>query len=92
MKCLHARIGRDWLVKEIGTQAEAMDYGNKCWTSILLDFNKYREQGLTEHRNWWPEIYRKACKHWGVEPDPAILAYNTTYENKRADLKDVMAE
>jgi hypothetical protein len=44
---------------------------------------------LTEHRNWWPDLYRKACEHWGVEPDPIVLAYNRTYANTRADLKQV---
>ncbi len=86
---LHAKIGRAWLVPEIGSQKEALAFGDKVWSRVLVDWVKWREQGLTEHRNWWPEIYRDACRHWGIEPDPRLLAYNTTYENTRADLKQV---
>ena len=48
-----------------------------------------RDQGLTQHENWWPEIYRQACATWGTEPDPKVLAYAETYEAKRADLQTV---
>ena len=80
---LHAKIGREWIVPEVGSQVEAMAYGDKAWSKILVDWKKWQEDGLTEHRNWWPEIYRAACHHWGVEPDPKLLAYNTTYEGAR---------
>lgn len=86
---LHARIGREWLVPEIGSQVEALAYGDNAWSHILVDWAKWREEGKTQHRNWWPDVYREACRHWGVEPDPALLAYNMTYENTRADLKQV---
>jgi hypothetical protein len=86
---LHARIGKDWLVPQIGTQVEAMAYGDRAWSKILVDWKKWKEDGLTEHRNWWPEVYRAACRHWGNEPDASLLAYSTTYENTRADLKEV---
>jgi hypothetical protein len=86
---LHARIGRKWIVPEIGSQSEAMAYGDKAWSRILVDWKKWKEQGLTEHRNWWAEVYCAACRYWGTEPDPKLLAYNTTYESARADLKDV---
>ena len=86
---LHAKIGREWIVPEIGSQAEAMAYGDKAWAKILIDWKKWKEDGLTDHRNWWPDIYRTACQHWGVEPDPQLLAYSTTYESTRADLKEV---
>ncbi len=88
---LHARIGREWIVPEIGTQVEAMAYGDHAWSKILVDWKKWKDDGLTEHRNWWPDVYRVACKHWGIEADPKLLAYNTTYENTRADLKEVAA-
>ncbi|MGO8718640.1 MAG: hypothetical protein ACLQMO_05415 [Acidobacteriaceae bacterium] len=86
---LHARIGREWLVPEVGSQKQALAYGDLAWSKILVDWEKWRHDGLTQHRNWWPEIYLNACKYWGVEPDPELLAYNTTYENVRADLKQV---
>jgi hypothetical protein len=49
----------------------------------------WREQGLTQHRNWWPDLYRAACEHWKIQPDPKVLAYATSYEAVRADLKAV---
>jgi hypothetical protein len=86
---LHARIGKDWLVPQIGTQVQAMEYGDRAWSKILVDWKKWKDDGLTEHRNWWPDVYRAACRHWGTEPEAKLLAYNTTYENTRADLKEV---
>jgi hypothetical protein len=84
---LHARIGRDWYVKDFANLKESLDYGDRCWTKVVSHWRKYLEDGLTNHRNWWPEIYQAACRHWGVSPDPVALAFNTTYENQRADLK-----
>ena len=54
-----------------------------------MDWSQWRDDGLTEHRNWWPEVYTEACKKWNIEPDPNVLAYDTTYETVRADLKDI---
>jgi hypothetical protein len=88
---LHARIGRDWIVPEIGSQVEAMAFGDQAWSKILVDWKKWKDEGFTAHRNWWPDVYRTACRHWGIEPDPNLLAYNTTYEGTRADLKEVTA-
>lgn len=83
---LHARIGRDWLVSELGGQPEAMEFGNKAWSKALADsFEKFEDQGLTQHRNWWPEIYAKACAHWGIDPDPGVIQYNTSYRESRPD-------
>jgi len=88
---LHARIGREWIVPQIGSQVEAMAYGDQAWSRTLADWQKWKDEGLTEHRNWWPDVYREACKHWGIEPDPDLLAYNTNYQSTRADLKEVAA-
>jgi hypothetical protein len=84
---LHARIGRDWYLKDFKNPQEAMRYGDECWSRVLMDWETWRKQGLTQHRNWWPETYRQACEHWGIEPDPEVLAYAKTYETVRADLK-----
>lgn len=86
---LHAAIGRQWYVKEFANPKEATAYGDRCWSKIASDYRELKEKGLTEHRNWWPEVYRAACKHWGIEPDAKVLAYNTTYESTRADLKEL---
>jgi hypothetical protein len=84
---LHAQIGRSWYVSEFESPKEAVDYGDECWTRALLDWGAWRDQGLTEHRNWWPELYAAACERAGIEPRADILAYEETYEGKRADLK-----
>ena len=84
---LHARIGRDWYVKDFANLKESLDYGDRCWTKVVSHWRKYLEDGLTQHRNWWPDLYQVACQQWGVSPDPAALAFDTTYENQRADLK-----
>jgi hypothetical protein len=86
---LHARIGRDWYLKEFKDAQQAVRYGDECWSRVLMNWENWRQQGLTKHRNWWPELYRAACRHWGVEPDPEVLAYSTTYETVRADLKEL---
>jgi hypothetical protein len=86
---LHARIGREWLVAEIGSQREALAAGDRAWMRTFVDWKQWKQDGLTGHRNWWPEVYLAACRTQGIEPDPAITAYNTTYENARPDLKEV---
>jgi hypothetical protein len=86
---LHARIGRDWYLKEFDNPQKAVRYGDECWSRVLMNWENWRREGLTQHRNWWPGLYRAACKHWGIEPDPQVLAYNTTYQSVRADLKEL---
>ncbi|MBX6314730.1 MAG: hypothetical protein IRY99_17715 [Isosphaeraceae bacterium] len=88
---LHAAIGREWYIPEIGHWKEALDYGDRCWSRILSNWTTVRDQGLTRHENWWPALYLQACQSWGVTPDPAVLAFSETYEGQRADLKTVGA-
>lgn len=88
---LHAQIGREWYVKEFGDLNEAMSYGDRCWSKVMSQWRHYLDAGLTQHRNWWPDLYRQACERWKTTPDPAALAFDTTYENTRADLKDISA-
>lgn len=89
---LHAQLGREWYVADFGDLKSAMDYGDRCWSKVMSHWRDYQAKGLTEHRNWWPDLYRTACQHWDVEPDPAALAFHETYEEKRADLKTIGAE
>jgi hypothetical protein len=89
---LHAAIGRRWYVAPIGNINEALAYGDQCWTQVVSDWRGYRERGLTQHRNWWPDLYRAACERWGIEPDAEVLAFSETYEKKRADLHALPAE
>lgn len=86
---LHARIGRDWYLKNFATAHEGVAYGDKCWSKVLMGWRQWRDEGLTEHRNWWPDCYTEACKNWGIEPDPSVLNYSTSYEQVRADLKNL---
>jgi hypothetical protein len=86
---LHAKIGRELYVSQFKDAKEAIGFGDACWTKVLMGWESWREQGLTQHRNWWPELYREACKEWGVAPDPAVESFNTSYEKTRADLKDL---
>ena len=89
---LHARIGRDWYLSRFDDPKQAADYGDECWSKVLMDWERWRSEGLTRHRNWWPDVYRQACSRWGREPDPAVLGYRTTYQSIRADLKVIPAE
>jgi hypothetical protein len=86
---LHAAIGRDWYVPKFPSLKEALDYGDRCWSRILSNWQTVKEQGLTEHANWWPAVYAQACEKWGEPPDARALAFATTYEGTRADLKEV---
>ena len=86
---LHARIGRDWYLKDFKNPQEGVRYGDECWSRVLMNWENWREKGLTQHRNWWPDLYRDGCKAWGTVPDPKVLAYDTTYQTIRADLKEL---
>ena len=86
---LHAALGREWYIPQIGDRKQAMEYGDQCWSKILSNWSEVRDRGLTRHANWWPDIYRQACEKWGVAPDPKVLAFDETYEGKRADLQTV---
>jgi hypothetical protein len=89
---LHAHLGRKWYVKEFKDLKEALAYGDACWSRVMSHWRAYRDQGLTGHHNWWPEVYRAACRTWGAEPDPVALSFAETYEAKRADLQPIAAE
>lgn len=84
---LHAQIGRRWYVPRYASLNEALSYGDRCWSKVLSHWQDYRDQGITEHRNWWPELYERACRNWGKDPDPRALAFCETYEGIRADLE-----
>jgi hypothetical protein len=84
---LHASIGKAWYVSAFGDQKSAIEYGGNCWNKVLVGWSEWKEQGLTEHRNWWPDLYTEFCETQGLKPDPAALAYHATYEATRADLE-----
>jgi hypothetical protein len=86
---LHSQIGRQWYVPEFGSLKEALDFGDAAWSKILSNWATVKEKGLTQHENWWPAVYEMACAASSMKPDPAVLAFDETYEGKRADLKSV---
>ena len=86
---LHAQIGRRWYVPRYESLKDALSYGDACWSKVLSHWKSYRDQGLTQHRNWWPEIYSQACIGWDKDPDPRALVFCETYEDKRADLEKI---
>ena len=88
---LHARVGRDWYVSTFEDPKEAIRYGDECWSRVLMDWNRYKDSGKTEHRNWWPECYQAACDSGGLTPAPKVTAFKTSYEVVRADLKNLSA-
>lgn len=88
---LHAQLGREWYVKDYGDLNAALAYGDKCWSKVLSHWQEYLDAGLTEHRNWWPELYRSACAAWNVPPDAAALAFDVSYASVRADLQPISA-
>ena len=88
---LHARVGRDWYVADMPSAAEAVELGDRCWSSVQAGCQQWKEEELTGQRNWWPELYKTYCENKGIAPDPEILAFSASYENKRADLKELAA-
>ena len=88
---LHARIGRNWYLPEFDNTKAAIDYGDDCWSRVLMDWNQYRKDSKTEHRNWWPDLYSAACKAQNIEPDPNVMRFSTSYETVRADLRAISA-
>jgi hypothetical protein len=86
---LHARIGREWYVKQMGGRQQAIEYGDRCWSKVLIDWKRYLADGVTRHENWWPGLYREWCRLRRIDPDPRVLAFDTSYETVRADLRDV---
>jgi len=88
---LHARIGRDWFVKDFADPKDAIKTGDECWSKVSSDYGEQLERGLTQHENWWPRVYLAACRHWGTEPDRRVLDWHISYETRRADLKVIEA-
>ncbi len=84
---LHARVGRDWYVSQFESPKEAVEWGDRAWSKVLSGWRQWRDEGLTAHRNWWPDVYLDWCRSQNRAPDEKVLAFATTYETQRADLK-----
>lgn len=88
---LHARVGRDWYVSTFDSPKEAVEWGDRCWSKVVMGWRQWKDEGLTEHRNWWPDLYAQYCTAQGKRPDPQVAGYDTSYETQRADLKVLSA-
>ncbi len=86
---LHAQIGRRWYVPRYQNLKDALGYGDRCWSKVLSHWRADLESGLTQHQNWWPDLYQKACELWNQEPDPNAMQFSETYEHCRADLEQL---
>jgi hypothetical protein len=86
---LHAHIGQAWYVSAMPNREEALEFGDACWSKVFMNYKAWRDEGLTQHENWWPALYLAACKNAGIQPDPLALKFHETYETKRADLKAI---
>ena len=83
---LHSQIGRQWYVPQFESLQKALEYGDIAWSKILSNWETVKQEGLTQHENWWPRIYSQACQAAGEAPDAVVLSYSETYESKRADI------
>ncbi|MFM7158942.1 MAG: hypothetical protein ACKO3P_01060, partial [Planctomycetaceae bacterium] len=86
---LHAQIGRAWYVADFPDLNHALAYGDRCWSRVMSHWQDYLDRGLTEHHNWWPDVYRQASRVWNTPVDPVTLASNENYSQLRADLKEI---
>jgi hypothetical protein len=86
---LHARIGKQWYVSAMPSQTEALRAGDVAWSKVLMDYAAWQREGLTQHENWWPALYADACRRLGWTHDPRVAAFDTSYAERRADLKSV---
>lgn len=86
---LHARIGRDWYVRDFESVEKAAEYGSQCWSRVVADWDKWVRDGLTRHENWWPELYREFCRLHDLPGNPEELSFNKSYRDTRADLQRI---
>ena len=44
---LHAKIGRDWYLPLFDDPKKGVEYGDECWSKVLMDWSQWRDDGLT---------------------------------------------
>lgn len=88
---LHARIGRDWYVKDFSSLEEASHYGSDCWSKVVSNWDQWAAEGLTQHENWWPGLYNEFCRLHGIAPHPDESGFCQSYKETRADLQRIHA-
>jgi hypothetical protein len=58
---LHAKLGRDWYVSQFENPKEAVS-GGQGMVEVLVGWGQWGDEGLTEHRNWWPDVCLDYCR------------------------------
>ena len=88
---LHAALGREWYIPEIGNWKDAVEYGDRCWSKILSNWSGGPRQGPDPARELVAlDLSTGLRPTGGVEPDPAAMAFSESYEARAsADLKAV---
>ena len=60
---LHAHVGRDRYGSQFDSPRDAVESGDRAWSKVLIGWRQWRDEGLTTHRNWWPDIYLDSYSH-----------------------------
>jgi hypothetical protein len=81
---LHARIGRNWLIPELGSQQKAMAVGDEAWSRVLVDWGKWKKNGLTMHRNCGLRFIARLVATG--EPTPTLTYCNTVLATRMREL------
>ena len=59
---LHAQIGRSGTSRSSATGRRRSTTATSAGRSILSNWTTVQDQGLTEHENWWPAVYRRRAR------------------------------
>ena len=71
------------------SHVEALRYGDRCWSKVLVDWEQWRSDGLTAHENWWPAAVPRVLRGAGRDARPGSRQFDVSYKDSRADLKPV---
>jgi hypothetical protein len=88
---LHASIGRAWYVSQFPDARQATEFGQRVWDEVAREWSRTYDRDLLTQHNWWPQVYREACEHWGIEPEARVLEYDSTKGSTPGDLHRVAA-
>ena len=89
---LHAAIGRRVVRRRLRQPERSPGLRRRLLVARAEQLAVGARPRPDETRELVADFYAQACRAWGEEPDPAVLAYATTYEGARADLKAIPAE
>jgi hypothetical protein len=55
----------------------AVEWGDKAWSKVLVGWGQWRDEGLTEHRNWWPTSILITARAQGAQARCASTSHST---------------